>query len=85
MPAEGDDAAAGTADVSEQELDDRRCADVLDPDRVLGPADRVDDRARPFAARVLAERFRDLEELLLRAAADLGDELGRVAAVVLLQ
>ena len=37
-------AAAGPADVAEQELDDRRGTDVLDADRVLRPADRVAER-----------------------------------------
>src|SRR5207244_3966546 len=71
------------ADVPEQELDDRRGADVLDADRVLRPADRVDDRRRALAARARAQRLGDLEELLLGASADLRDELGRVAAEVL--
>ena len=52
---------------------------------MLGPTDRVDDRARPFPARVLAEGLGNLEELLLRAPADAGDELGRVTAEVLPQ
>ena len=85
VSTESDDSASGPADVPEQELDDRGGADVLDADRVLRPADRVDDRARPLASGVLTQRLGDLEELLLRAAADLRDHLRRVAAEVLLQ
>ena len=85
MPAQGHDPAAGAAHVAQQQLDDRRGADDLHADRVLRPADRVAERRRALAAGVLAQRLRDLEELLLRAAADLGDALGGVAAVVALQ
>ena len=84
VPAERHDPAARPPDVPEQELDDRRGADVLHADRVLRPADGVDERARALAAGVVAQRFRDLEEVLLRTAAQLGDELGRVARVVAL-
>ena len=80
MAAQRHDAAAGPADVAEQQLDDRGGADVLDADRVLGPADRVAEGAGPLAAGVLAERLGDLEEGLLRHAADLLDHLRRVAA-----
>src|SRR3954454_5032722 len=84
MPTERDDAAAGATDVAEQELDDRGGTDDLHADGVLRPADRVDERARPLAPRVLAERFRDMEEVLDGAAARLCDELRRVARVVAL-
>ena len=47
MAAERHDPAARAAHVPEQELDDRRGADHLDADRVLRPADRVDERRRP--------------------------------------
>ena len=57
VAAQRDDAAAGPPDVAEQELDDRRGADQLDADRVLRPADRVDERAGPLAAGVVAERL----------------------------
>ena len=85
MAAQRDDAAAGPAHVPEQLLDDRGGADVLHADRVLRPADRVAERARPLAAGVLRERLGDREEVLDGAAARLGDELGRVALVVPLQ
>src|SRR5205807_1254745 len=78
-------AAARTADVPEQQLDDRRRADDLDTDGVLRPADGVHDRARPIASRVGAQCLRDGRELLRRAAARLGDELRRVARKVTLE
>ena len=51
VPAQRHDPAARPADVAEQELDDRGGADELDADRVLRPADGVDERARALAAR----------------------------------
>ena len=54
MPAQRQDAAAGAADVAQQQLQDRRGADVLHADRVLGPADGVDERAGALAARSCA-------------------------------
>jgi hypothetical protein len=58
----GEDAAAGTADVAEQELHDRRRPDGLDAGRVLRPADGVADGGRPLAAGAVAQRLRDGEE-----------------------
>ena len=57
----------------------------LDADRVLRPADRVDERAGALATRVVAELLRDQQELLDGAAARVGDELRRVARVVALE
>ena len=71
VAAQREDAAAGAPDVAEQQLDDRRGADVLDAGRVLRPADRVTDRRRALAARVVAQRLGDREEPLARHAADL--------------
>ena len=82
VPAQREDAAAGPADVAEQQLDDRGGADVLDAVRVLGPADRVADRARALATRVAAERLGHLDQLLARHAADLLHHLGRVGGEV---
>ena len=76
------EAAARAADVAEQELEDRGAADHLDAGGVLRPADRVDQRRGPLAARVADQRLGDLQELLARDAADLLDGLGRVARVV---
>jgi hypothetical protein len=85
VPAQGHDPAAGPPDVAEQQLDDRRGADVLDADGVLSPPDGVAERARPLAPRVLHEQLRDLGEQRLRDAAGLLDERGRVAPEVLLE
>ena len=86
VPAQRHDPAARPAHVAEQQLDDRRGADVLDADRVLRPADRVAERARPLAAGVRRRApRRRARKSLDAAAAGLGDELRRVAAVVLLQ
>ena len=72
VAAQRQDAAAGPADVAQQQLHDRRGADVLHADGVLGPADRVDDRRGSLATGVLAQRLGHLEEVLARAAAHLG-------------
>ena len=85
VPAQRQDAAARAADVAEQQLDDRGGADVLHADRVLRPADRVAERRRALAARVVAQRLGHLEELLARDAADLLDHLRRVAGEVALE
>ena len=74
--------AARPPDVAEQQLDDRSRADVLDADRVLGPPHRVDDRRGSLAAGVLTQRRGHREEVLGRAAADLGHEFRRVALEV---
>ena len=68
VAAEREDAAARTADVPEQLLDDRRRADDLDADRVLRPADRVAEGPGALAARVLRDRPAVVEELLDRAS-----------------
>src|SRR5215211_95032 len=85
MPAQGDDPPAGPAHVPEQELDDRRGADVLDADRVLRPPNRVGEGAGALAPRVFTELLGDVEKVLDSAAADLRNGLRCVAAVVLLQ
>src|SRR6185437_4149334 len=72
-------------DVPEQKLDDRRGPDVLDADRVLRPADRVAERGGALAAGVVAQRLRHHAELVAGNAADLLDELRRVAGVVAAQ
>ena len=46
LPAQGVDAAACHADISQQQLDDGRKADVLDAHGVLRPAQGVHDGAR---------------------------------------
>jgi hypothetical protein len=85
MAAQCDDPAARSPDVAEEQLDDRRGADVLDADRVLCPADRVGERRGSVAARVAAQRLGDGFELCDGAAARLRDDVGRVAGVVPLE
>ena len=57
-------------------------ADHLRPRRMLGPPERVGDRARPLAAGVPAEELRDLHHLLGTAAAHPGHRLRGVPGVV---
>ncbi len=85
VPAQGQDASAGPADVAEQGLQDGGRPDVLDPDRVLRPADRVGEGRRPVASGVVRDQLADLTEEVLRHPADLLDQLGRVAGVVPLE
>ena len=55
MAAQREDAAAGTADVAEQQLKDRGGANDLNAGRVLRPADGVADGAGPFRSGGAAE------------------------------
>jgi hypothetical protein len=57
--------AAGAPYVPEEELQDGCGADDLDALGVLGPADRVAQRRRPLARRVLADGLGDRQERLL--------------------
>ena len=82
---EGEDASAGAADVAQEELDDGRGADVLDPDRVLGPADGVAEGGGALAAGVAAQGLGHLQELVTGDAAHVLHHLGRVAGVVALE
>ena len=85
MPAQGEDAATRPAHVAEQRLQDRRGADVLDADGVLGPAEAVDERGRAVAARVGGDELAHLGEQVLRHPADLLDDLRCVAGEVPLE
>src|SRR4051794_24391945 len=82
VAAQGHDAAAGTADVAQQQLQDRGGADHLGADAVLGPADRVAERGGALTAGVGRQRLGDLRELLGLDAADLLHHLGGVAREV---
>ena len=75
LAAQRVDAAAGLADVAEQQLQDRERPDPLHAGRVLGHAERVEDGARP----VLRHRLGDLLDLIGRNAGDLLAHLQRVA------
>ena len=74
LATQGVDAAAGLADVAEQELQDRERADPLHAGRVLGHPERVEDGPRP----VLGHRLGDLLDLRRRNAGDLLAGLERV-------
>jgi len=63
VAAQREDAAPGTADVPQQELEDCRCADHLHARGVLRPPHRVAEGRRALAARVLDETLRHLEEV----------------------
>src|SRR5438067_1083719 len=82
VTAQRHDAAAGPPHVAEQQLDDRGRADVLHADGVLRPADRVAEGAGALAARVPAQLLGDADDQIGRDAADLADELRRVARIV---
>ena len=85
MPAQRQDPAARPAHVAQQQLDDRRAADVLHADRVVGPADRVDPGRGPVPTAVAGHGLADLEQLLGRDAADVLDQFRGVAGVVPLE
>ena len=85
VTAQGVDAAAGHADVAEQQLHDGRGADHLRAADVLGPAQRVEDGRRLVRHAGGGQLFADVQEILLGCAADAADHLGRVALDVLLQ
>ena len=85
VPAQRHDAAAGAADVAEQQLQDRAGADVLHADAVLGPAHRVDQRGGALAAGVARPGLGHLEERLRGDAADARHHLRGVAGEVPLQ
>src|SRR5262245_37693363 len=82
VASQREDAAPGTADVSEQELEDARRSDVLRADVVLRPSDGVAEGARALSSRAPRKRLGDKDELLARDAADPFDHLGRVAPEV---
>ena len=84
MAAQRVHAAARDADVAQQQLHHRAGADDLRADRVMRPAERVQDRAGAPRHRGRREHLAHLQEFLLRRAAGPFDLLGRVARVVLL-
>ena len=62
MPAQRHDAAARTAHVPEQQLNDGGRADVLHAHRVLRPAHGIAESAGPLAPGIPAQRFGDFQE-----------------------
>ena len=86
VPAQGHDAATGTADVAQQQLQDRGGADDLGAHAVVGPADRVAERGGALAAAVArSARRRPRANCSGRDAADLLHHLGGVAGEVPLE
>src|SRR5207253_6368618 len=76
------DAGAGTADVAQEELEQRTAADGLWPVGVLSPGDGVRERGGAIAPGVGEDRLRHLEEGRPGAAGDALDHFRRVAAEV---
>ena len=84
MPAQGHDAGAGTAEVAEQELQQRGAADDLRTVGVLRPRHRIGERGRLVGSRVIEQCLGHPEERLLGAARHALHHLGRVAREVML-
>ncbi|MCY1355372.1 hypothetical protein D9M69_417920 [compost metagenome] len=84
VAAQGVHAAAGHADVAQQQLHHGAGADHLRAHRVLGPAQGVHDGHDPGRVGRFGDQAPDLLQQRLRRAADAADQIRRVAAVVLL-
>src|SRR5215831_812587 len=74
MSTQREDAASGPSDVAEQELQDRRRADVLYADGMLCPANSVAEGGRAIPPGVRRDRLGDTQEDVLWRAADLLDQ-----------
>ncbi len=85
MAAQSLDAAARTADVAQQQLQDARRPDELRAVAVLGPADRVDELGGLVGPRVLRQVPAHLLEQVAWHPAHPLDHLRRVAGVVAAQ
>ena len=85
MPAQREDAAAGTTDIAQQQLDDRGATDVLNADGMLRPAHRIHPCGGAVATAVGGDRIADLHELIGGDAADLLHHLRRVPRVMSLE
>src|SRR5437588_7703134 len=85
MTAQGQDASARTSHVAEQELKDRGGSNDLRSLGLLGPAQRVADRASLFRARGGAKRVRNFQEPLLGNSAKALNQLRRVPREMPLQ
>ena len=82
VAAQRHDAAARTADVAEQQLQNRGRANRLGAGGMLREADRVADRARALRTRRAREAIGQVEKRRDRHAARLRDHLWRVAREV---
>jgi len=85
VTAQGVHAAACHAHVAEQELNHRHGTDVLRADRVLGPAERVEERRRFVFRAGFGDKLAHLQEVFLRRTTDVFDNVRRVAGNVLFQ
>ena len=85
MAAQGHDAAAGTAHISKQQLDDRCRTNALDTGRVLGPSDGIAESAGLLTPGVLGQRVGYFQKQRRRNAASCFHHLGRIAREVPLQ
>src|SRR5262245_21998018 len=85
MSTQREDAATGPADVAQEKLQYRGRPDHLHADGMLRPADRVADRAGLVRPRVGEQRIGDLSKSLGRRAANLLDQLRRVALIMAAQ
>ncbi|MNN72011.1 hypothetical protein D3C81_1880080 [compost metagenome] len=84
MPAQGIHAPARHADVAQQQLHHRRAADDLRANRVLSPAQGIENRHGLARLRARGDLFPDFLHRIDRHATDLARQLDVVAAVVLL-
>src|SRR6202035_6090458 len=82
VPAQGQDAAAGSAPGAQQHLEDGRGPDVLHPGGVLGPADRVHPAGGLVPAAGGDQGGGDPGEVGRADAADLLDHVGGVPGEV---
>src|SRR5439155_1020745 len=76
--------AAGPANVPQQQLQHRAGADQFAAGRMLGEADRVDDRHYLVGLAHLADQLGDAHELVLRNPGNARHHVGGVARVMLL-
>jgi hypothetical protein len=85
MPTQRQYAAAGTADIAEQPLDDRSGPDHLDAGRMVRPADCIADRPSALAAGIACQSLCDFDEHVSRAARRRLDHFGRIGGVMAAQ
>jgi hypothetical protein len=82
VPTQCHDAATGTANIPQEELEQGTAADHLRTVGMLGPPHRVTPGGSTLPAGIGQNRLGYLHEGLLRAARDLLDHLGCVATEV---
>ncbi|MNS84790.1 hypothetical protein D3C72_1186280 [compost metagenome] len=85
MTAQGVHAAACHPHIAEQQLNHRHGADVLRPDGVLRPAQRVKERRGFIVSTGFGDVLADFQEVGFRCAADVFDHVWRIAGNVRFQ